>query len=653
MKNYFYKFSILLPIKIEEGKLIPSQSKTLNALADSIDPNELHHQVVVYLAIDDEEVSSKALMDIKRIFSSKNVSTTLTTFKREHSGQICIYWSSLADKAVEDGSDFFVLLGDDTEIHQRSWTDSIIEDFEVMHSSRNLPSELFGFGTIAIVDHQAYGFPTFPVLHRIHYEMNNGKLFDSCFINQDADPFLFQLYRRFGVAKFSSSVTLTNRIGGVELAADESYVRPRYSRKNVCWNNHLLDSAVRTIRSNLNLKISPGLSDYCTVCTVDVIIPSYRVNRTFLQEILSLTSTDTSKVDIFFIVIVDNPNADITWLTQLQNERLNVRVRKNVLNQGASVSRNVGMSESGAEYILFLDDDVIPMPDIVDRYVEAARAHPAYDGFVGTSYLRNKDNSANGIFHTAVHFSGVSFFWLASLSGMKYLPWGVTANLFVRRPLSSVIRFDPRYFKTGGGEDIDFCLRLEKQPLVPVPLAVVVHPWWDAGRRCYGHFFNWSRSDGILVDAYPKLTYISCPDLVETMVLNTLIVPGVFGFSVWFYISIALMLTDVIMDISAIYPDTSKEGSCKGLIRLLACMESCLIKNINCFGRLFGHIQRGNLHNFCLRFDWFCGLEKNVVVGEKVKAFWRFSSFLGISVLVLSFLNYHSKQQNSTSYSSS
>jgi hypothetical protein len=286
MKKYFYKFSVLLPIKIEGGELISSQSQTLIALADTIDPNDLSHQVVVYLGIDEEEVSSKALMDIQRIFSSKNMSTTLTTFKKEDSGRICFYWRSLADKAVEDGSDFFVLLGDDTIIHQKTWTLSIIEDFKSMHSSRNLPPELFGFGTIAIVDHQSYGFPTFPVLHRIHYEMNNGQLFDGCFINQDADPFLF--------------------------------------------------------------------------------------------------------------------------------------------------------------------------------------------------------------------------------------------------------------------------------------------------------------------------------------------IPSVFGFRAWFQVSLALVLTDVLMDIYAIYPDTSKEGSCKGLIRLLACMESCLIKNINCFGRFSGHIQRGNLHDFCLRFDWFCGLDKNVVIGEKV-----------------------------------
>lgn len=186
------------------------------------------------------------------------------------------------------------------------------------------------------------------------------------------------------------------------------------------------------------------------------------------------------------------------WLKTLANVRTDLRVRVNPTNQGAPFTRKVGMKESAAEFILFLDDDVIPDPHVIDRYVEALRAHGAeHDGFVGYSELPAMPGQ---IFPTAVQ---VSFFWRAA-SKMKLMPWGITANLFVRR--AACPRFDLRYIKTGGGEDIDFYLKLFRQPLLSVPEAKVLHPWWDNGQRCYKHFFNWSQSDGMLQDVYPHLT---------------------------------------------------------------------------------------------------------------------------------------------------
>jgi cellulose synthase/poly-beta-1,6-N-acetylglucosamine synthase-like glycosyltransferase len=40
----------------------------------------------------------------------------------------------------------------------------------------------------------------------------------------------------------------------------------------------------------------------------------------------------------------------------------------NAKNLGASGSRNLGLDESAAEYVLFLDDDVVPDPDLLAQY---------------------------------------------------------------------------------------------------------------------------------------------------------------------------------------------------------------------------------------------------------------------------------------------
>ena len=46
------------------------------------------------------------------------------------------------------------------------------------------------------------------------------------------------------------------------------------------------------------------------------------------------------------------------------------------------------------------------------------------------------------------------------------VPWAVTANLAVR---NTAERFDLRFPKTGGGEDIDWCIRSCDAKLVVVP----------------------------------------------------------------------------------------------------------------------------------------------------------------------------------------
>lgn len=62
---------------------------------------------------------------------------------------------------------------------------------------------------------------------------------------------------------------------------------------------------------------------------------------------------------------------------------------------------------------------------------------------------------------SALHVAGVAFFWsiAAHLGAHTEVLWGVTANLLVRR--TKGVKFDLGYPKTGGGEDVAFCLDLQ------------------------------------------------------------------------------------------------------------------------------------------------------------------------------------------------
>lgn len=58
-------------------------------------------------------------------------------------------------------------------------------------------------------------------------------------------------------------------------------------------------------------------------------------------------------------------------------------------------------------------------------------------------------------------------------------------NAFAEDLKNSLVarRFQNCFPKTGGGEDIDFLIQhMHGTPLVSVPSAIAVHPWWAGGR---------------------------------------------------------------------------------------------------------------------------------------------------------------------------
>jgi glycosyltransferase involved in cell wall biosynthesis len=75
------------------------------------------------------------------------------------------------------------------------------------------------------------------------------------------------------------------------------------------------------------------------------------------------------------LVVVDNPSASMTQLRQLEDWTPNhlVRVTQNVTNMGASLSRNTGLASSHGDWVVLLDDDVVPDDTLLDAYLSAVQ----------------------------------------------------------------------------------------------------------------------------------------------------------------------------------------------------------------------------------------------------------------------------------------
>ena len=173
-------------------------------------------------------------------------------------GKICWILAELAAQAVAQGAELFVLLGDDVFLHTHDWQHEVEQQFTEILQERGLP---YGCACVAIQDRSFTSFPTFPVIHSTHLEVFDGNLFPPEFMNQHGDPFLFELYRRWGAARFTPCCSLTSCIGG----ADDARHRKAGS---VHWKGLVLTRAIDRLADFLS-KTCPGAKE---VACIDIVV---------------------------------------------------------------------------------------------------------------------------------------------------------------------------------------------------------------------------------------------------------------------------------------------------------------------------------------------------------------------------------------------
>ena len=539
-------------------------------------------------------------------------------------GPICWMWSQLACVAVKLKADAFVLLGDDTVLSPPSWPAMVLKRFN------SDPSLL----CLLLNDRTDPGYPSFPVIKStllFHGDKHGDKLLPDIFVNQGGDPFLAELCRRLGGLGVCQEISVHNKVGGIQLPDDAHYVPPRYPRAYPPPGQVLEALRQWTERAQRNGVGRRSL-------TVDVLVPSYRANTVVLEGILAACDLPHgSGVDVRFGIVIDDPNCPELVRSQLlclQKKWLGrLRLRFNAVNLGASGTRNKCLEECQAECVIFLDDDVAPTPGLVRAYAAAFEKHPVERGFAGPTLLPRPPTLAA----CGLHLSDVSFFWDAPLT-MSRVPWSVTANVAFR---NTTERFDLRFPKTGGGEDIDFCLRASPGGLLSVPEAIAHHPLWNNGKPCFLRFAAWSYGDGGLIGIYGRqFGYRAAANAVEMMLLVLLIqlvalplslapVPVLICTpSLWSHVSI--FVAEVCMDLVTNFgPERRAKHPTPSIAMLImASIYSTLLRFISEAGRIWGHFSRGEPHLLFSRFDWFCGMIPSIKRDEIIKSFWRMAGYL-------------------------
>jgi hypothetical protein len=128
---------------------------------------------------------------------------------------------------------------------------------------------------------------------KTNLDIFGGSVVPNEFVNQDGDPYIWALYRRFGASHFAHEVTLSNGIGGMQLLEDALHVEPRYERKHIDWQGDVLQRGVARISEWLSAqKDSKNSLHNISKFVLDIIVPSYRVKKSFLLPIIELVAPD-------------------------------------------------------------------------------------------------------------------------------------------------------------------------------------------------------------------------------------------------------------------------------------------------------------------------------------------------------------------------
>lgn len=166
----------------------------------------------IYLGIDDtDEYYCNSLSDSPSLCKRLTEATGAAIWPVILTGQehrICAIWETLAMHGYRNGCDCYLLAGDDLQFMTPGWDLMLCE-----------PLMQRGYGIEAFNDVAFPGFPTFPVMHRSHFDCYKRLLPDGfANANQYGDPFLYQVYEAIGAARVRPDVKCNNTVGGIKEA---------------------------------------------------------------------------------------------------------------------------------------------------------------------------------------------------------------------------------------------------------------------------------------------------------------------------------------------------------------------------------------------------------------------------------------------------
>lgn len=232
MTDSTIKFGILMPVTSRgtNENILSNLREFLLSFKKTKDSNN-RIKVEFYFGIDNGDIICESI-DYNKLCNEYIKCKVIVLKCNYAAGSICAIWRDLASCAYRRNCTYLVLFGDDVVLKSERWMGYINQCFQDIHETRGMP---FGVGCVSLYDETFPGMPTFPVVHRLHMEIFEGNILPQDFVNQDGDPFLFQLYRSFGASIMAKEAIIFNSVGGS--------IDSRYEKEHIDWTNIIIKNA--------------------------------------------------------------------------------------------------------------------------------------------------------------------------------------------------------------------------------------------------------------------------------------------------------------------------------------------------------------------------------------------------------------------------
>jgi GT2 family glycosyltransferase len=215
---------------------------------------------------------------------------------------------------------------------------------------------------------------------------------------------------------------------------------------------------------------------------VSVVVSTYRREEVLCQTLAYLLKQNHPNREIIVIDQTSEHNPETEEC--LRNLVLSNSIRYYRLQRASlPLARNFGARKAYGEVVLFVDDDVIPDPDLIAKHLSAYQ-DPSIGGVAGrrTFLLDLQVEEQSGpigmILHNGVHVTNFS------ASQGTDVEWASGCNMsFQKNLLEQVNGFEPRFLGTAVYEDVDLCFRIRNlgYRIVFVPEAQLIHLVMPAG----------------------------------------------------------------------------------------------------------------------------------------------------------------------------
>ena len=237
---------------------------------------------------------------------------------------------------------------------------------------------------------------------------------------------------------------------------------------------------------------------------LSVVIPT--LNRAeMLSRTIDRIEQQTVSRDLYEVLVVDNNSSDQTQkvVDQKATTYSNIRAFRQP-KPGAAATRNVGIREATGNFVLFIDDDILAEPDLIESHLKyhEEQSDASIIGTVFSEWEQSTDPFLRYLRDRAI-FNPYS---IACNKPMDFSYYH-TGNVSTSRKLLLEVGGFNEGFHVYGMEDIELGYRLERRGchMVPGVLAKARHEYSPTYPQFVARCRQAGYSLGKLVELHPEL----------------------------------------------------------------------------------------------------------------------------------------------------